>query len=148
VASPWSFELRAACIFTCAHEEQLIPTPSAHIFRTVPSCCPCRPATMGPGRAGSAAAAQVGATTTPVTRCVLPVTVCMLRERNARTLSEIDTETDMKISTGAEDKRTHSPRSHTQTSTGTDNVHSSFVALKHAKTCFHALLPEDFITKS
>jgi hypothetical protein len=53
----------------------------------------------------------------------------MLRERNAHMLAEIDTETDMEISTGAEDKRTHSPRLHTQTSTGTDNIHSSFVAL-------------------
>jgi hypothetical protein len=24
VASPWSFQLRAACIFACAHEEELI----------------------------------------------------------------------------------------------------------------------------
>jgi hypothetical protein len=33
VASPWSFELRAACIFACTHEEQLIPT--------LPRCVSC-----------------------------------------------------------------------------------------------------------
>jgi hypothetical protein len=74
-----------------------------------------------------------------VTRCVLPVTVCMLRERNAHTLSETDTETDKEMSTGAEDKRTHSPRSHTQTRISTDNTRSSVEALsrEHAFMLSH-----------
>jgi len=89
----------------------LLSAPRSMPCSHVPSCCPDRLAMMGPDRAGSAAAAQVGATTTPVTRCVLAVKLCTaststpLRTRTRRT----KTQRVAGAITGTAVMRTHPP---------------------------------------